>query len=302
MEALIARGIQILIALGGAYVLTLWFAVVVWTFQDIQARSRSVVAQIFSTLVVMIFSIPGLLVYMILRPRYTLDDAFQRSLEEEYLLQDLEELPLCAVCQQYVEDDWVYCPNCRTELRDNCVACDRLIDLRWEICPYCGTAQYPEDDAAFPQQPAQPVLTPSPQFLGQPQLSQAQARELAGNSQRTRPVIPATVRVDFESGDVNTEQAPRLSLASKLSSLARLDPPRRVSLSGNGATDTDGREQVRNEAQSSAQQESHQPGDVDGPWEPESRSEPEPIPTPRKSKKRGRRRRNRSDQKESPES
>jgi hypothetical protein len=66
MEAMIARAIQILIALGGAYLITLWFALVVWTFQDIQARSRSVIAQIFSTLVVMIFFLPGLLVYLCL--------------------------------------------------------------------------------------------------------------------------------------------------------------------------------------------------------------------------------------------
>jgi uncharacterized protein YhhL (DUF1145 family) len=78
MEALIARAVQVLIAIGRAYILTLWFAIVVWTFQDIQARSWSVVAQIFSTLVVLIFSIPGLFIYMILRPRYALDDAFER--------------------------------------------------------------------------------------------------------------------------------------------------------------------------------------------------------------------------------
>lgn len=292
MEALIARGVQVLIALGGAYLLTLWFAVVVWTFQDIQARSRSVVAQIFSTLVVMIFSIPGLLIYMVLRPRYTLDDAFQRSLEEEYLMQDLEELPLCPACQQYVEDDWVYCPNCRTELRDNCPACDRLIDLRWEICPFCGTEQYPDADEMFPQQPAQPVITPSPQFLGQPQLSHAQAHQLSGNEERTRPVIPATVRVDFQSGDVATEQVPAFRETRQLGQLRSLDGPRRVSLDGNGLSDA---------SQWAAGDESDaEPAGVFGAVEAESAAEPDgsapdsgadenPDLTPRKSSKRSRR-------------
>lgn len=146
MEAIIARGIQLLIALGGAYLLALWFALVVWTFQDIQARSRSVIAQIFSTLVVVLFFVPGVLIYLILRPRDTLDDAFQRSLEEEYLLQDLEELPLCPNCQHYVEAEFVYCPQCRTALRQDCVSCGRLIDIRWDICPYCGEEQYPEEE------------------------------------------------------------------------------------------------------------------------------------------------------------
>jgi RNA polymerase subunit RPABC4/transcription elongation factor Spt4 len=254
MEALIARAIQVLIALGGAYMLTLWFAIVVWTFQDIQARSRSVVAQIFSTLVVMLFFVPGLLVYMILRPRYTLDDAFQRSLEEEYLMQDLEELPLCPACQQYVEDEWVYCPHCRTELRDTCVACDRLIDLQWEICPYCGTEQYPEDEDAVHVQPAEPMITPADRIMGQPVLTEIERPSLPEDEQKTRPIVPATVRVDLRSGDVNKESAPAFPI-SEARPLGSLGPPKRVALDGNGVRDLGG--------------------------DPEP--EPEPIPEPRKS-------------------
>lgn len=145
MAAILARGVQILVAVGGAYFVAVWFALIVWTFQDIQERSRSVVAQIFSTLVVVLFWVPGVLIYLILRPRETLDDTFQRSLEEEYLLQDLEELSLCPNCQRFVQDDFLFCPHCRVELRAPCVGCGQAIDLRWEICPYCGTEQYPDD-------------------------------------------------------------------------------------------------------------------------------------------------------------
>ncbi|MDI3341087.1 MAG: zinc ribbon domain-containing protein [Sphaerobacter sp.] len=152
MEAIIARAIQVVVALGGAYILALWFALAVWTFQDIQQRSRSVIAQIFSTLVVVLFFVPGVLIYLILRPRETLDEAFQRSLEEEYLLQDLEELPLCPSCQRHVAEDFVYCPYCRTELRQPCPGCERLIDLRWEICPYCGVEQYPAEEPAIAEE------------------------------------------------------------------------------------------------------------------------------------------------------
>src|SRR5579884_2688790 len=170
MAALIARGIQLLIALGVAYYVALWFALILWTFQDIQARSRSVIAQIFSTLVVVLFSFPGIILYLILRPRDTLDDAFQRSLEEEYLLQDLEELPLCPNCQHYVEQDYVFCPHCRTELKTPCTGCGRPIDIRWEICPYCGEDQYEEElpaprVAAEEWEPAE--LDPVTRLLGQ---------------------------------------------------------------------------------------------------------------------------------------
>jgi|GEM_PF-292068 len=141
MEAVIARGIQSLIALAGAYLVSLWFVLVIWTYRDIETRSKNVLTQVFSTLLVILFYIPGVLLYMILRPKETLDSVYQRSLEEEYLLQDLEELPLCLSCQRYVEDDFILCPHCHTTLREPCVTCNRLVHLKWSLCPYCGTEQ-----------------------------------------------------------------------------------------------------------------------------------------------------------------
>ena len=91
-ESIIARALQVLLALGGAYLIATWFVLAVWTYRDIEARSKNVATQIFSTLLSVFFWIPGVLLYMMLRPKETLDEAYQRSLEEEYLLQDLQEL------------------------------------------------------------------------------------------------------------------------------------------------------------------------------------------------------------------
>lgn len=146
IETLIARGLQILLALGGAYLLATWFVLAVWTYRDIEARSRSVITQVFSTLLVVLFWVPGWLLYRLLRPSETIDEAYQRSLEEEYLLQDLQELPLCPSCNHFVEDDWRLCPHCNTELREDCHNCGRLIDLKWEICPYCGKQHHHTHD------------------------------------------------------------------------------------------------------------------------------------------------------------
>jgi RNA polymerase subunit RPABC4/transcription elongation factor Spt4 len=159
LEETIARLFQIFLALAGAYLLALWFALAVWTYRDITSRSTNPVVQIFSTLIVVLFFAPGATIYLILRPRETLDEAFQRSMEEEYLVQDLEEFPLCPSCRRAVRDDFVYCPNCHVELRRTCASCRRLVDLRWDLCPYCGVDQYapapmlaevPRDDSAPP--------------------------------------------------------------------------------------------------------------------------------------------------------
>ena len=137
IDAIIARGFQLLLALTGAYTIALWFALIVWTFRDIESRSRSVIAQIFSTLLVVLFFIPGALIYFLLRPKETLDETFGRALEEEYLLQDLEDLSLCPSCHRPVQDDFVACPHCFTELRHTCHSCNRLVDVSWSICAYC---------------------------------------------------------------------------------------------------------------------------------------------------------------------
>lgn len=142
MTEMIARGAQIVLAISGAYLIALWFVLVVWTYRDIEARSQNVVTQVVSTLLVVLFFVPGVLLYLILRPKETLDATFQRSLEEEYLLQDLEELPLCSSCHRYVEDDYQLCPHCHVTLRESCGACERLVDVRWSICPYCSAPQH----------------------------------------------------------------------------------------------------------------------------------------------------------------
>jgi len=145
-----ARGAQFLLAIGIAYVIALWFALVAWTFRDIESRSRSVFTQVFSTLLVVLFFVPGLMLYLILRPKETLDQAFQRALEEEYLLQDLDDLPLCPGCQRAVDPEFVLCPHCQTGLRGPCPSCSRLVDLRWEVCPYCAV---PVDRTALQDAP-----------------------------------------------------------------------------------------------------------------------------------------------------
>jgi hypothetical protein len=78
--------ISILSAIG----IAVWIALTIWTFRDMKARSRDTFGQILAALVVAVLSIPGFLVYLILRPRETLAEQYERALEEEALLQEIE--------------------------------------------------------------------------------------------------------------------------------------------------------------------------------------------------------------------
>ncbi len=130
----------ILTGFGGAFLAALWVALVIWTYRDIRSRSRDQLVQILSALLVAALNLPGVLVYLILRPPRTLEEEYQRTLEEEALLQALEDLPLCPGCERRVKEDWQVCPNCHTKLKKACQECGKLMELPWNICPYCGAA------------------------------------------------------------------------------------------------------------------------------------------------------------------
>jgi len=122
----------------GAYVAALYIGLLVWTFRDARARSRDMLAQILATLLVALFTLPGLMVYFLLRPHTTLAEEYERNLAEEAILQELEDRRICPDCQHRVDPDFVVCPYCHYQLRLRCVGCGRLLNPQWEVCPYCG--------------------------------------------------------------------------------------------------------------------------------------------------------------------
>ena len=132
-----------LAAFFGAFVVALWVSLVIWTFRDMRARTRDAFAQLLASLMVLVLGPFGIILYFILRPRETLAEKYERSLEEEALLQDIEERHICPGCKQPIEPDYVLCPICHTRLRHPCLHCGRLIHPRWSVCPYCAQSQRP---------------------------------------------------------------------------------------------------------------------------------------------------------------
>ena len=153
-------------ALFAAFLTAVWVSVIIWAFRDIRARSRDVFAQILATLMVLIFfplfPFPGLILYLLLRPRETLSEIYERSLEEEALLQGIEERMACPGCNRRIEEQFMICPTCHTRLKKACPACGRLLHLRWNICPYCSAVQTTTKSATLldTQRVALPVEPP----------------------------------------------------------------------------------------------------------------------------------------------
>ena len=131
--------ILVSVAFFGAFLSALWLSLIIWTFRDMRARSRDVFAQILAALVVALLTLPGLVVYLILRPPRTLAETYEQSLEEEALLQEIEDKRVCPGCGRHANEDWMACPNCHTKLKKTCAHCGKLMDLPWNLCPYCAT-------------------------------------------------------------------------------------------------------------------------------------------------------------------
>jgi hypothetical protein len=126
-------------AWGLAFLVALWLSLIFWTYRDIRARSRDQLLRILAIVVVALLFLPGIVIYLILRPSHTLEEEYQQTLEEEALLQSIEDVAVCPGCGRKILDAWMVCPSCHTRLRKTCHQCRKLMELSWNLCPYCGT-------------------------------------------------------------------------------------------------------------------------------------------------------------------
>src|SRR5512136_996242 len=135
----------------GAMTAAFWLALIIWTFRDMRARSRDIFAQILAALLVAVLFLPGWVIYWMLRPKETLAEAYERSLEEEALLQGIEETLVCPGCGTRVQGEFV-------------------------VCPYCGTPSL--GGVQLPAQPQQPALSAAETTAAAPALRRAQRAPL----------------------------------------------------------------------------------------------------------------------------
>lgn len=137
LETLVSY-LTVVAAIMGALLAALWLSLIIWAFRDMRARSRDPFAQLLAALLVAALPVVGIVIYFILRPPETLAEAYERALEEEALLQEIEERPHCPGCSRVIDGKWLLCPHCHTRLKKACPDCNSLLELQWNLCPFCG--------------------------------------------------------------------------------------------------------------------------------------------------------------------
>ncbi|HEY4383355.1 MAG TPA: zinc ribbon domain-containing protein [Ktedonobacteraceae bacterium] len=151
-----------LIGCTAAFVVAFWASLVVWTFRDIRARTQDFLSQVLATVLVAVFPFVGVFIYMVLRPRQTLAEIYERQLEEESLLAEMTERQTCSNCHARIETDFQVCPSCGQKLKRSCPKCERLLELRWTFCPYCAS------NLTGGMPPNMPGMPPSMSGMGMP--------------------------------------------------------------------------------------------------------------------------------------
>ena len=158
LESALRLGALILIA----YTLVLWLSAVVWVYRDIRNRTTDQGSQLIAVILVAVFNVPGLVVYLVIRPQTTLADAYERSLEAEAILHELQlTANACQSCRRPIDEDFNVCPHCRVVLREPCRNCGKAVRTSWAACPYCATERVqaprqPLPAATSQQAPLQP--------------------------------------------------------------------------------------------------------------------------------------------------
>ncbi|MBI2356585.1 zinc ribbon domain-containing protein [Candidatus Dojkabacteria bacterium] len=137
-EGLSKVDFNVIIKYSGFLFIVFWFVVAAWAWFDCAERSEKVYVRILVTLLVLFGNIPGLIIYLILRPKITIQDQYWSDLERRYLMYETAELQDCDKCGTMLQPGFVYCPNCKNEIKVKCSNCGVNIDKKWKNCPFCG--------------------------------------------------------------------------------------------------------------------------------------------------------------------
>jgi RNA polymerase subunit RPABC4/transcription elongation factor Spt4 len=169
-----------------AYALVLWLSAVVWVYRDVRNRTMDQTSQMIAVILVAVFNLPGLIVYLVIRPQGTMGDSYERSVEAEAILAELQLASnACQTCRRPIEDDYVVCPWCRSVLREACRSCGKSVRTAWMACPYCTADRVPLRPQPVPQARGEGGELIPPRRA--PAQQQTQARQ---NPPRRPPVAP----------------------------------------------------------------------------------------------------------------
>ena len=120
----------ILVVLAILYVLS-----IVWVIRD--AYLRGTTWYVWGIVALVPFA--GVIAYLLLRPPMLQIDRDEQELEILLKQRQLMQYGECATCGYPVDVNYIVCPNCLSQLKNQCSNCQHALEPAWTVCPYCAT-------------------------------------------------------------------------------------------------------------------------------------------------------------------
>jgi hypothetical protein len=115
-----------------------WFVLVGWVWVDSGERTSNRQARIIYLLLVLVLNIPGLIIYLIVRPSETIEQIYWADLERRYLKYETAELGDCPECGSQLFPGYHFCANCGCDIKKKCPSCGVMISKTARYCAHCG--------------------------------------------------------------------------------------------------------------------------------------------------------------------
>lgn len=109
-----------------------------WVWVDASERTSKTKLILLYTCLAIFLNIPGLIIYLIIRPSETIEDIYWTDLERRYLKFETAELGDCPKCGEQLFPGLVFCPKCGFRIKRKCPKCGVLINKNHKYCEYCG--------------------------------------------------------------------------------------------------------------------------------------------------------------------
>lgn len=106
---------------------------------DIKDRSNSKVLHLLLPLFVLLTSIPGYLLYLVIRPSRI--ESYIEEMERKYLELEIKGIKNCSQCDTLCFADDMFCKTCGNQIRKKCIRCTTVVEVTNFFCNSCGLQQ-----------------------------------------------------------------------------------------------------------------------------------------------------------------
>ena len=115
-----------------------WLVIVGWVWIDSSERTSRKELKVLYMFLAIVLNIPGLIIYLIIRPSETIEEIYWADLERRYLKYETSELGDCSKCGHQLYPGYVFCTNCGYEIKIRCPKCNILVNKEHKFCEFCG--------------------------------------------------------------------------------------------------------------------------------------------------------------------